>query len=79
MKSLFAKKHKQNNEKMSNAKLPSQAYIIRSLLESCGYKNYLELGVYFGTTYNYIKPFVEVAHAVDMEFKNFIDKNKFKE
>ena len=58
------------------AQLP-QAEYLKTLIETCGYKKYLELGVYFGTTYNYVKKYCEVAHAVDIEFKDFINKDSF--
>ena len=58
------------------AQLP-QAEYLKTLIKTCGYKKYLELGVYFGTTYNYVKKYCEVAHAVDIEFKDFINKDSF--
>lgn len=58
-------------------KIPSQAYFIKLLIQSCGYKSYLEMGVYHGTTFKYVKDSCELAHAVDIEYKNFIDKNSF--
>ncbi|GHV90775.1 hypothetical protein AGMMS50268_12780 [Spirochaetia bacterium] len=58
-------------------RIPSQAYIIEKLIKSCKYKSYLELGLYFGATYCYIKNFISDADGVDMEYKNFIDKSHF--
>jgi hypothetical protein len=64
-------------EPIYQERIPSQAYIIEQLIVSCKYKSYLELGIYFGTTYMHLRKFVEIAHAVDIEGKDFVDKDSF--
>ncbi len=71
---LFSKKQA---EELEAPRLPSQAYIIGEILRGCKYELYLELGVYHGATYNYIKPFVKRAVGVDCEQKDFIEKRDF--
>ena len=77
---FFNKKNQPNNHQdndINQVKLPSQAYIIAEVIKGCRFKNYLELGIYYGATYNYIKQFVERAVGVDIEHKDFIPEDKF--
>ena len=75
---IFGKKRNDVNEKETNqARIPSQAYIIAEVIKGCRYNSYLELGVYHGTTYNYLKQFAKRAVGVDCEAKDFIDKDSF--
>ncbi len=45
----------------------SHALIIGAIIKACRYKSYLELGLQSGSTYNHVRPSVEVAAAVDIE------------
>lgn len=68
-----------------------QAGVIKSIIETCDYKSYLELGLYDGVNFNYVTQNIEFARGVDMEFiKNmpegtfyqmttdeFFEKNKY--
>ena len=57
--------------------LPSQAYIIAEIIKACKYGSYLELGIYHGTTFKYIQPFTKRCVGVDIEKKDFINKDSF--
>lgn len=73
---------KKESKKMPNRskkvmRLPSQAYIMAEIIRGCRYKKYLELGIYHGATYNYIKEYVDRAVGVDIEEKDFIPEGNF--
>lgn len=72
LKNLFCKK-----EKADSKNILSQAIIIADIIKACNYNTYLELGIYFGDTYNHIKQFVDIADAVDIEPGKKIDKGTF--
>ena len=65
------------NNAENQSRIPSQAYIIAEIIKSCNYKKYLELGIRWGETYNYVKPFVDKAIGVDITDVDFIDENNF--
>ncbi len=66
-----------NNNTENIPRIPSQAYVIAEIVKSCNYKRYLELGIRWGETYKYIKPFVDKAIGVDITDVDFIDENSF--
>jgi hypothetical protein len=74
---LSKKKSKTLKIAPSQNALPSQAYIIAEIIKGCRYDSYLELGIYHGTNFDYIKPFVKRCVGVDIEEKDFIDKDSF--
>lgn len=76
---MFFKKVIKNAEieNVDTTHLPSQAYIITEIIKGCHYDNYLELGIYHGTTFNYIKNFTKKSVGVDCEEKDFIEKDNF--
>lgn len=76
---MFLNITKSKNPKIapSTNPLPSQAYIISEIIKGCRYESYLELGIYHGHNFNYIKPFVKRCVGVDIEVKDFIDKDSF--
>jgi len=47
------------------------------LIKSCGYKSYLELGLYHGETFQQVRKFVDIADGVDVEYKSFVAKGHF--
>jgi len=55
----------------------SHTYIIAEIIKACQYKNYLELGIQSGVTFNYIKPSVEHAVAVDINDTDSIAPKDF--
>lgn len=74
---IFRKKASSILEDTVSIRIPSQAYIIAEIIRGCHYDSYLELGVYNGTTYNYIKQYVRRAVGVDCEQKDFVPKECF--
>lgn len=55
----------------------SHTFIIAEIIKACHYQKYLELGIQSGVTYNYIKPYVELAVAVDMNDTSAISPDNF--
>jgi hypothetical protein len=75
---FFNKKKDETSQPTTNSgSLPSQAYIIAEIIKGCKYDSYLELGIYHGATFNYIKPFIKRCVGVDIEKKDFIPKDSF--
>lgn len=55
----------------------SHTYIIAEIIKACRYQKYLELGIQSGVTYNYIKTYVELAVAVDINDTGSISPENF--
>jgi beta-1,4-mannosyl-glycoprotein beta-1,4-N-acetylglucosaminyltransferase len=57
--------------------IANQAKIIRSILEGCNYKSYLELGIYDGSTFNYVSKGVNLANCVDLVKTDKVNPKQF--
>lgn len=82
---IFKKKNKTLPLKNPTVAIPDfakpevfpQAYVIKEIIKACGYTSYLELGVFDGGCYNYIRDAVEFANAVDITFNPNIAAKEF--
>ncbi len=57
--------------------LNPQAYFIKSIINACNYKSYLELGIYDGENFLYVSNGMEVANCVDIVANTKINKEYF--
>lgn len=55
----------------------SHTFIITDIIKACRYKKYLELGIQWAVTYNNVRPYVERAVAVDINYNGSIPPENF--